>query len=211
MTGRRKPGGPAKGDRRRQAIRDAVERLLDERTIAQLSVEDIAAAAGISRSGFYFYFENKYTALSEALGDVSADMARSASDFFSNSHEPPEVFVPRALAGVAEQWCTHAALLSAIVDAAHSDDGARVVWDDFIEGFRREIATAIRAERDSGRGLPGPPSADALAGTLLLMNLGVLFSAGRQRPAPADLEETVESLTHVWLASIWGLHRTARG
>src|SRR3712207_3457614 len=99
-TTRRPAGGMRTGDQRRQAILDAVEQLLRERSIADLSVEDIALAAGISRSGFYFYFESKYAALAETLTDVFEEMLEAASAFFEGTDEPPAGFVPRALTQV---------------------------------------------------------------------------------------------------------------
>ena len=200
---RRQPGGPAKGDRRRQAIVEAVERLLEERAIADVSVEDIAAAAGISRSGFYFYFESKYAALGDALTDVSEAMVVAAGDFFGGTGEPPERMVQRGLSGVADLWHEHAALMSAIVEAAHSDAGARALWDDWRGRFVDLIAERIDAERAAGRAPEGAPAWD-LARTLLAMNLGVLYEDGARRAGPSTVRRSVDTLGAVWLASIWG-------
>ena len=71
--------GPTRGDRRRQAILAAVEELLRRRSIADLSVEDVASAAGMSRPAFYFYFESKYAALWAALSGVWDEMERAAA------------------------------------------------------------------------------------------------------------------------------------
>ena len=144
---RRQPGGPAKGDRRRQAIVDAVEHLLETRTIGALSVEDIAAEAGISRSGFYFYFESKYAALADALSDVADAIERAADDFFGDTGREPRDYVLDALSGVAAMWREHADLMVAVVDAAHSDAGARALWDDWRQRFIDGITASIEEER----------------------------------------------------------------
>jgi AcrR family transcriptional regulator len=203
-TARRAPGGPPKGDRRRRAILDAVERLLTEKTIAQLSVEDIAAAAGISRSGFYFYFESKYAALGDALGDVGDEMSRAAEDFFAGTDEPPEVYVPRALSRVKDLWRRHADLMVAIVDAAHSDSGARALWDAWVLQFVESIAERIEFERAAGRAPDGPPARD-LARTLMLMNAAVLDGDARDVATRGSGGDTVAALTHVWLGAVWGI------
>jgi TetR/AcrR family transcriptional regulator, ethionamide resistance regulator len=201
---RRQPGGPAKGDRRRQAIVDAVEQLLQERSIAELSVEDIAAAAGISRSGFYFYFESKYAALGDALSDIADDMVRAADDFFGDTNRPPVEYVPDALRGVAELWHRHADLMVAIVDASHSDAGARAIWDDWRERFIVSIASSLQDERAAGRSTGGP-APEVLARALLAMNLGVLYDDASRRASDAEIEGTVEAMTRVWLATVWGI------
>ncbi len=47
------------GDDREQAILATAERLLQERPLADFSVDDLAKGAGISRPTFYFYFQSK--------------------------------------------------------------------------------------------------------------------------------------------------------
>jgi AcrR family transcriptional regulator len=202
---RRQPGGPAKGDRRRQAIVDAVERLLEEKSIAELSVENIAAAAGISRSGFYFYFESKYAALGDALGDVADEMLGAADDFFGGSGHDPQDYVRDALSGVSTLWRRHTDLLIAIVDAAHSDAGARAVWDDWRENFVRSIAGSIEAERTAGRAPDDGVAAEQLARALLAMNLGVLDDDARTGASEDQAARTVDAMTTVWLSAVWGL------
>lgn len=203
---RRQPGGPAKGDRRRQAIVDAVEQLLRGRTIAQLSVEDIAAEAGISRSGFYFYFESKYAALAEALTDVADAIERAAGEFLDDTDRDPADYAAEALAGVARLWREHADLMVAIVDAAHSDAGARALWDAWRARFLEGIARAIRTERDAGRATLDGASPEELARALLTMNLGVFYDDARRGVSDAEAERSVAALTSVWLASVWGIH-----
>jgi AcrR family transcriptional regulator len=200
------PGGPKKGDRRRHAILDAVERLLRERSIAELAVEDIAADAGISRSGFYFYFESKYAALGDTLSHVADDMVRAADDFFAGSDDPPEVYAPAAIRGVADLWHRHEALMAAIVEASHSDAGARALWDDWIARWIDAIAERIEAERAAGRAGPGPDARE-VGRALLLMNQAVLYGDGRRGASEAERETTVEVLSTVWLQTIWGGER----
>ncbi len=51
------------GDDRRQAILTTAERLLQQRPLADFSVDDLAKGAGISRPTFYFYFRSKTAVL----------------------------------------------------------------------------------------------------------------------------------------------------
>ena len=202
---RRQPGGPAKGDRRRQAIVEAVEQLLPGRSIAQLSVEDIAAAAGISRSGFYFYFESKYAALADALSDVADAMETAADDFFGDTERAPRDYVPEALGRVARLWREHADLMVAIEDAAHSDTGARAIWDAWRQRFVVAIAGSIEDERVAGRAPDRAVASRDLARALLAANVGMLSDDARGGGSEADYDRTVGALTCVWLATVWGL------
>src|SRR5947209_215272 len=59
--GRRAPR--VSGDERERAILQTAERLLGERPLRDISVDDLARGAGISRPTFYFYFASKEAVL----------------------------------------------------------------------------------------------------------------------------------------------------
>jgi TetR/AcrR family transcriptional regulator, ethionamide resistance regulator len=202
-TSRRPAGGLRKGDRRREAILEAVERLLRQRPIADLSVESIAEAAGISRSGFYFYFESKYAALAEAMSALFEEMTGAADDFYVGSDEPPHVYGPRVIRDVAALWERHEPLMVGLVEASMSDPGARAVWDAWLDRFLGATAARIEAERAAGRAPAGPP-ATALARVLLLSNERVFYDIRRRHLSQAEAEPLIDALTAVWLTAIWG-------
>src|ERR1700722_19737602 len=58
-AGRGRRSARAAGDEREQAILRTAEQLLAERSLAEISVDDLAQGAGLSRSAFYFYFASK--------------------------------------------------------------------------------------------------------------------------------------------------------
>ena len=196
--------GPTRGDRRRRAILEAVEGLLRERSIGELSVEEVAGAAGLSRSAFYFYFESKYAALGAALGGVWEEMTLSAAPFFEGSPDPPGTYVRRALRDVGAAWSKHEHLLVAMVEASAADEGARDLWDAWIGRFVALVAERIEAERAAGRAPAGPPGAHALAEVLLAMNERAYYNHTRRHSPAEETERMVEALAAVWLAAIWG-------
>src|SRR5215212_1040595 len=57
--GRGRRGTRASGDDRERAILETAERLLEERPLSEISVDDLAKGAGISRPTFYFYFPSR--------------------------------------------------------------------------------------------------------------------------------------------------------
>src|SRR4051812_4897624 len=61
------------GDDRELAILTTAERLLAERPLATISVDDLARGAGISRPTFYFYFASKDAVLLTLLDRVVAE------------------------------------------------------------------------------------------------------------------------------------------
>ncbi len=66
------------GDDREQAILATAERLLEERPFAEISVDDLAKGAGISRPTFYFYFPSKEAVLLTLIEPI---IARADAEF----------------------------------------------------------------------------------------------------------------------------------
>lgn len=190
-----------KGDRRRESILSALEELLVERPIADVSVETIASQAGIARSGFYFYFESKYAALGAALARAFEEFAQAAAAFLEGTEMPPEEQCRQDIAGVVATWRRHAPLLDGMVEAAATDAGARALWEEWIERFEERVAERIEAERACGRAPAGPPDARSLAAVLLAMNERALYRAR----AP----ELEDGLAAVWLAAVYGKRLSA--
>jgi AcrR family transcriptional regulator len=194
--------GPTRGDRRRRAILDAVESLLRDRSIADLSVEDVTEAAGIARSGFYFYFESKYAALGALLAGVWDEMARATAPFFEGSDEAPRDYVPRTLTDLDAAWTRHEHLLVAMVDASGTDPGVRELWEFWMGRWSRRTAERIEAERAAGRAPAGAPAA-ALADVLLRMNERSCYDASRRGATRRERDAMKEALAAVWLAAVW--------
>src|SRR5215218_7086844 len=57
--GRGRRGSRASGDDRERAIFETAEKLLKEKPLSEISVDDLAKGAGISRPTFYFYFPSR--------------------------------------------------------------------------------------------------------------------------------------------------------
>ena len=62
-TPARQAAGPGGQPALRENILAATERLLAERSFADLAVSEILTAAGVSRGSFYFYFDSKHDVL----------------------------------------------------------------------------------------------------------------------------------------------------
>src|SRR5688500_5015616 len=73
----RRAGRPT-GDDRELAILATAERLLGERTLREISIDDLAKGAGISRPTFYFYFPSKDAVLLALLDRVVSEADEAA-------------------------------------------------------------------------------------------------------------------------------------
>jgi TetR/AcrR family transcriptional regulator, ethionamide resistance regulator len=158
-AGRRRsvPKSPTKGDLREQALLDSAEKLLHERPLGELTMESVAAEAGLSRSAVYFYFASK-TALVEALieranDEVSAFFETPAADLGLNG------YLVQTLAHVFRSWRLHGPVFQAAIEMSISDSAARARWRTSTLRNVDAIIALIERERRKGTE-PGSPEVD---------------------------------------------------
>jgi AcrR family transcriptional regulator len=191
------------GDDRELAIFATLERLLADRPFAEISVDDLAKGAGISRPTFYFYFPSKDAVLLTLFerviveadatvdgrgDDYTADPARVWRDGIYAFFEPLRAHRSVALAGVA---------------ATATNAEIRELWSRFMQKWIDRTAAIITAERARGAAPVTVPAHD-LAAALNLMNERAMFASySDQKPAP-DEAAALDTLVHVWITSIYG-------
>src|SRR5262245_66057698 len=82
-------GAPARGDRRRTALLESLDHYLREGSLDSINIADISRRAGVTRSAFYFYFENKASAVA-ALMEEMYDESFAAADALRGDGSPAE-------------------------------------------------------------------------------------------------------------------------
>src|SRR5436309_10811488 len=110
---------PRKGDLKEEAILSAAERLLSEKALSDISIDELARGAEISRPAFYFYFGSKDAVL-QALVERIAEAAYNASVWFSGSDDPEEA-IREGIAAGAKLWQEHGPVLRAVVQTWEMD------------------------------------------------------------------------------------------
>src|SRR5829696_9507198 len=81
--GRGRRGARAIGDDRERAILETAEQLLEERPLSEISVDDLAKGAGISRPTFYFYFPSKDAVVLTIVERLVADAGGSREEIIT--------------------------------------------------------------------------------------------------------------------------------
>lgn len=131
----------------------AIEQLLtDGHSYTELSVEQIAARAGISRTAFYFYFNDKRQVLMRLVEGVSQLFYDQADRWWSGSRPDDPGELREVLSNVLKMYGEHAAVLTAIVDAASYDDEITAFWQGLMERFIDATRDYIETEQKAGRG-----------------------------------------------------------
>lgn len=189
-----------------QAICDATERLLETRRLADLSVADVIAEAGVSRASFYFYFASKYDLLAAVSARAVDEVYGVAQTWLERGeHEPPRAALESAMRGAVGGWRRHGPVLRAIVEASPSSPAIDATWRTLISRFIDGAAEQIERERAGGLAPASAGDARTLAATLTWMterSLYLLVSGGE--PRFADEQRLVETLTSVWWQAIYG-------
>jgi AcrR family transcriptional regulator len=195
------------GDERERAILRTAERLLGERPLHAISVDDLARGAGISRPTFYFYFASKEAVLLTLLDRVVAETRATRRAALDGLHDAPARW-RATIAAFHDTFRAHRAVTLAAADARAGNPEVRALWSRLMEGWVRETTAAIEAERARGAAPDGVPARD-LATTLNQTNEQVLHAtfAGVE-PFVAE-DRVVDALVAVWLGAIYGAAATA--
>lgn len=196
--------GSNRGDARRDALLEAFDQLLREQTLEEVNVADISGRAGVTRSAFYFYFENKAVAvlaLMQGLYDAAAD----ANELLVKAEGDAEDRIRAAITMLFDSVDTSPHTYRALLEARASSPSVREMWDAGRADFAHVIAGMIETERVAGRASDGP-DADALATVLLDLNDNALERHSLGTGPVRELH--IESLTFIWLRTIYGRSTT---
>jgi AcrR family transcriptional regulator len=191
------------GDDRELAILATAERLLAERPLSAISVDDLARGAGISRPTFYFYFGSKDAVLLTLLDRVVEEADAVTQDAFAGRPTGPREGWRRAITAYYDTFRAHRALTLAWAEARATNTEIRELWAQVFEGWVHRCAEAIEVERQRGAAPAGPPARD-IAVALTSMNERVLYATFTgDGPAVAEAG-AVDVLLEIWLRAIYG-------
>jgi TetR/AcrR family transcriptional regulator, ethionamide resistance regulator len=193
---------PTKGDRREQALLDALERLLAAQPVARLSVDQIAAEAGLSRTAFYFYFSSKEAAVMRLVERSMAAIWRVPDSWLLGDDPDPADSLNRSIAAAVRVWEEHGAVLGAVVESASYDRELWEFWRRTLEGFIDAAAARIARDQKAGRARAGlDPRATAEA--LCWMNERYLYAYMAAGPTAKPAADVQRTLTDVWLRVVY--------
>ncbi|WP_223979309.1 TetR/AcrR family transcriptional regulator [Arthrobacter sp. NicSoilB8] len=220
------------GDERQRAILMAAERLLGEKDFADVTIDDLARGAGISRPTFYFYFASKQAVLLALLDQVAHEAEKRTAEVFADLSTAPSAAWRKAIEAFVGTFAEHRGVSVAAAGARSSEPELAAEWATLTNRWIDATAAAIQDERDRGAS-PAGPEPRLLASALNLLNERVITAAltgldparpdqmgrdqmgqdqmGQAGPAAAlpggggeTVGETVETLLHIWLTSIYG-------
>ncbi len=187
-------------DEVRESVRDAMLELIEQAPYNDLTVDEIARAAGLSRSAFYFYFRDKQDLLVAAAATLTDDLYSEAERWWLGEGEPRER-VRAAVGGVVAIMDRHAGLFRVATEVSTYDQAVGSFWRAVIGRFVVATAEHLRREQAEGR-IRASLDADATAEALVwgVERTIYVFVSGEQRRPP---EEIVHTLTTIWLGALY--------
>ena len=183
----------------------AVRELLQERPFSELSVSTISLRAGVARSGFYFYFDSKYSVLAAILAEAAEDLEELTHYFAPRQPgESPQQFSNRMVGSAAAVYADTDPIVKACNEARHTDIEVREILERQLQIVLGQIVNVVDAEVKAGTAHPIsddlPTLIRMLTGTSALMLTNDPLLVARD----SDFDGRVRVLEQLWLSALWG-------
>ncbi|MBI5834314.1 MAG: TetR family transcriptional regulator [Armatimonadetes bacterium] len=178
--------------RTRRLLVAAFEQLVAEKSFRHITVQEVAAAAGVNRATFYDHFEDKYALLEAAV-------VGSFEQVLAEQLPPAERF------GVEDMPRLAATMLEFVAGTFRSSRRADRQFDPLIESSIRETLHDYLRRWLAARVCPRSASASSTDTAACVLSWGMFGVArqwsreGRKRPAEQVAAEIVEVLGRLGL------------
>jgi AcrR family transcriptional regulator len=195
----------------RSRVLDTALELVGRHGLAELSMDELAATAGVSRATLYRLFPGKDALFAELVRTFSP-FEPIAAVLETMGDRPPAEVIPAIAQTMAAAMDGHIGLLLQLLFefARHPDpDGSRATSKDAIQGMRTLplVSSYLAGQMAAGRlrRMDSDLAMQALAGPIVMHLLWRLPAASRVNRPPvgeAPLEEVVDELVQVWLRAM---------
>jgi AcrR family transcriptional regulator len=184
-----------------EALLRATERLLGAgHRFTELSVEQLATAAGTSRSTFYVYFRDKGDLIGRLTMRVADELVGAFDRWRSVAAEASIEDLREATVSMLGVYQQHQVVLAALVETATYDPEAAAVFNRTMAEFSLKTGSAIDVVREAGRARPDLPEGLAEVLTLMVERSCYLLARGADEERRARLADVV---THVFWNAIY--------
>jgi AcrR family transcriptional regulator len=191
------------GDDRELAILTTAERLLEQRPLADISVDDLAKGAGISRPTFYFYFPSKDGVLLRLFEQVIVAADTALENLVAGPPADRDNIWRAGINVFFETFGAHRAVSRAADAARTTNPEIRRLWSTFMQKWVAHIAAVIEFERSRGAA-PETLPAHELSAALHLMNERVMLAAYTAEQPSVPEDHVLDTLVHLWISGIYG-------
>jgi AcrR family transcriptional regulator len=206
MRGVMPAAAPATRTRRRQRREESRAQILAAAGAAlrrtpyrELTIDDVMAPTGLSRTVFYRHFADLPDLVLHLMRDIGAPMLERSLDMAAAPEDPGRVRA--GLGTIVDFWAEHGPLVWAVSHAAGHDEEIEALYDGFIARFVDLTTDGIERAITRGATLPVDPRPTAEA--LTAMNEGYLLRAFGREPFP-DRAVALDVLWTIWRRTLYG-------
>lgn len=182
----------------RRQILAAADSFLRERPFRELSVEDLMAETGLTRTIFYRHFDDVTDLVLRLLGELAGKLYPVAEQWRAVAGKEFPRGAEEALAALVDFFVEDGPLLKSIIDAAVTDArleaATRTVRDGLID------LTSATLDSLVAQGRLAVPDSGALARALTLMNEAYLTEEFGRKPF-GDRDVALATLVRVWTST----------
>ncbi|MCW2626029.1 TetR/AcrR family transcriptional regulator [Mycobacterium sp.] len=194
---RQRAARPSKGEIREAQILDVTERLLRTTPFVDITMDEIATRAGLSRSTMYFYFASKEDLLAGLLARTHDEIVGPTATLL-NAGTTVDRAVRQVLEALLRSWRKHGPALRTFLETGlvSTEFGPR--WRPTTNEIIDVVTQFIDRERAAGRLPAGPPSAHAVSSAVFWMVEHEMYELFRTRHTRAAEAELIETLALLW-------------
>lgn len=183
----------------RRRILEVARELLEDRPWSDVSIEEVAQRAELTRTAFYRHFGDRQALLLALLDDMGLRLDLVADPWERGDGDVGEL--RPSLVRLVGVFHEHGRLLRAIADAATLDREVAAVYADLGTRLSASAAARIARDVDAGRSRVRDPA--AVGAALVWMNERYLLDQFG-RPPLGDPDRAAAALAEIWERTVYG-------
>jgi AcrR family transcriptional regulator len=196
---------PTKGDRREAAILEVTEGLLNKGAYVDITMDDIARGAGISRPSLYFYFATKEDVLLCLIDQLIGEVRAQTADIQQQLHGDIRTAIQTVLKSAIQTRRQHPGVARAATENWAISSRLRQGWEGVLLEIVDVVEQVITAERAAGRAPAAHRSSSrAVATALAMMNEYCFYLAEIDSQLALSDEELATTLGEICLLGVYG-------
>jgi AcrR family transcriptional regulator len=192
--------GPTKGDQREQALVDAARAVFRDKSISQVTIDELAGAAGIARSGFYFYFESKQALLAVLVDQRLAEADLEMAEWLASDGLDRDA-LRRGLAAGLVRWKLDGRWLREAFITPDPGPEVMHVRDRLVDEGCTMFSKRIERDARAGQTVGGPPD---LVAKMVVHLRSITFADVYANPGAYNEDELLDTLTDAILRLVYG-------
>jgi AcrR family transcriptional regulator len=189
-----------KSEQTRTAILNAALDFLWSRPFREMTVNELMASTGVSRSAFYHYFNDLHDVMESLLKMLQEEILNVDEPWLMGIGDPVDL-LRQTLSGLVDLCYERGPFVRAIIDAGATDTRLEKAWVDFMISF--DDAGTARIEADQKQGLIPDIDARPVMFALNRMNAYAIHQAFGQHPRKPK-KPVLETMERIWISTLYG-------